>query len=142
MTSWQRLTQKYILNIIDMYRCLNLHFMYTTRVPNHNLLLWFISYFKEWSRTVPIRGIGDKEAKLCLLFVWWVSMDWTGMVDEVSEEFGDYHVNFVHPHGPFKQFTWPVKHDACWVMWDWHTIIDIFIFKTRKYRIIDFKSVP
>lgn len=40
---------------------------------------------------------------------------WIGMVDDISEEFGDYHINFMHPHGPAKQFTWPGKHDACWV---------------------------
>ena len=40
---------------------------------------------------------------------------WIGMVNEVSEEFGDYHINFMHPHGPTKQVKWPSKTDQCWI---------------------------
>ena len=40
---------------------------------------------------------------------------WIGMVNEISEEFGDCHINFMHPHGPTKQFNWPSKADQCWV---------------------------
>ncbi len=43
---------------------------------------------------------------------------WIGMVDEVSEEFGDYHINFMHPHGPTTQFKWPSQVDQCWVTGD------------------------
>ena len=35
------------------------------------------------------------------------------MVDEISDEFGDY--RFMHPHGPANQFRWPAKEDICWV---------------------------
>ena len=35
------------------------------------------------------------------------------MVDEISDEFGDY--RFMHPHGPANQLTWPAKEDTCWV---------------------------
>ena len=38
-----------------------------------------------------------------------------GMVDEISDEFGDYHIKFMHPQGPLKQFRWPAKEDTCWV---------------------------
>ena len=38
---------------------------------------------------------------------------WIGMVNEVSEEFGHYHINFMHPHGPTKQVKWPSKTDQC-----------------------------
>jgi len=34
---------------------------------------------------------------------------WIGLVDEVSEEFGDYNVKFMHSHGPSRQFHWPSK---------------------------------
>ena len=43
------------------------------------------------------------------------SFPWIGMVDEISDEFGDYHVKFMHPHGPANQFSWPAKEDTCWV---------------------------
>ena len=31
---------------------------------------------------------------------------WIGMVDEISDEYGDYRINFMHPHGPARQFHW------------------------------------
>ncbi len=40
---------------------------------------------------------------------------WIGMVEKISEEFGDFHINFMHPHGPTKQFKWPLEPDHCWV---------------------------
>lgn len=41
---------------------------------------------------------------------------WIGIVEEVSDEFGDFFINFMHPKGPAKQFFWPSKKDCCWVM--------------------------
>ena len=43
------------------------------------------------------------------------NLPWIGLVDEISTEFGDFHVNFVHPHGPAKQFYWPQPSDSCWL---------------------------
>ena len=40
---------------------------------------------------------------------------WIGMVENISEEFGDFYINFMHPHGPSKQFKWPLDADKCWV---------------------------
>ncbi|KAJ8017733.1 hypothetical protein HOLleu_44652 [Holothuria leucospilota] len=40
---------------------------------------------------------------------------WIGMVEKISEEFGDFFINFMHPHGPAKQFKWPLAPDQCWV---------------------------
>ena len=36
------------------------------------------------------------------------------MVTQVSYEFGDHNINFMHPSGPGKQFHWPTKVDTCW----------------------------
>lgn len=39
---------------------------------------------------------------------------WIGMVDEISKEFGDSRIDFMHPHGPAKQFQWPSSKARCW----------------------------
>ena len=35
---------------------------------------------------------------------------WIGLVVE-----NDIHINFLHPHGPYKYFYWPSHEDLCWV---------------------------
>ena len=41
---------------------------------------------------------------------------WCGSIIERSEEYGDYKVKFMHPHGPCKIMKWPsIKDDICWV---------------------------
>ena len=39
---------------------------------------------------------------------------WLGMVAQISYEFGDHNINFMHSSGPGKQFHWPTKVDTCW----------------------------
>ena len=39
---------------------------------------------------------------------------WLGIVAQISDEFGDHNINFMHPSGPGKQFHWPVKVNTCW----------------------------
>ena len=39
---------------------------------------------------------------------------WLGMVVQISYEFGDHSINFMHPSGPGKQFHWSTKVDTCW----------------------------
>ena len=36
------------------------------------------------------------------------------MVAQVSDEFGDHNINFMHQSGHGKQFHWPTKVDTCW----------------------------
>lgn len=41
---------------------------------------------------------------------------WCGNIVQRSTEYEDYEVKFMHPHGPCKQFKWPLKKDdICWV---------------------------
>lgn len=40
---------------------------------------------------------------------------WIGNIREVSELEKDIHINFMHPHGPSKNFKWPRREDICWV---------------------------
>ena len=37
------------------------------------------------------------------------------MVDEILDEYGDYRINFMHPHGPARQLHWPLRKDPCWI---------------------------
>ena len=39
---------------------------------------------------------------------------WLGMVAQVSDEFGDHKINFMHLSGPGKQSHLPTKVDTCW----------------------------
>ena len=36
------------------------------------------------------------------------------MVAQISDEFGDHNINFMHPSGPGKQFHWLAKVNTCW----------------------------
>ncbi|KAG1662138.1 Alsin [Nymphon striatum] len=40
---------------------------------------------------------------------------WIGLVEDISDEHGDYHIKFMHPHGPAKLFRWPRDEDRCWI---------------------------
>ena len=37
---------------------------------------------------------------------------WIGLVEDVSEEHGDFFIKFMHPHGPSKLFFWPNTDDT------------------------------
>ena len=51
---------------------------------------------------------------------------WVGLVEDISEEHGDFFIRFMHPHGPSKLFHWPNKEDTCWVSeGDIFCVIDI-----------------
>ncbi|CAK8688934.1 unnamed protein product [Clavelina lepadiformis] len=40
---------------------------------------------------------------------------WIGLVEDISDEHGDYSIKFMHPHGPAKLFHWPRDEDKCWL---------------------------
>ena len=40
---------------------------------------------------------------------------WIGLVEDISDEYGDYYINFMHPHGPTKYLNWPLDVDRCWI---------------------------
>jgi len=37
------------------------------------------------------------------------------MIIETDEEYGDFLINFMQPHGPLNSFNWPTHQDKCWV---------------------------
>ena len=40
---------------------------------------------------------------------------WYGLVEEISEEFGDFFIKFMHPSVGGRRFVFPEKDDTCWV---------------------------
>src|SRR5258705_13708926 len=40
---------------------------------------------------------------------------WLGAIRNFSEEFGDCHVNMLHPKAPAETYHWPSQEDMCWV---------------------------
>ena len=47
----------------------------------------------------------------CVYNTFW----WIGLISEVDVELCDVKIEFLHPHGPRKTFTWPVGGDTCHV---------------------------
>ena len=58
--------------------------------------------FKEIQRQNYVCCLYDNEA-------------WIGVVEDTSDEHGDYFIRFMYPHGPSKLFHWPNKDDTCWI---------------------------
>lgn len=40
---------------------------------------------------------------------------WIGLLEDQSDEFGDYFVRFMHPAGRSKEYKWPNPDDTCWI---------------------------
>ena len=40
---------------------------------------------------------------------------WYGIVNDISEEFGDLLIKFMHPSGPMNKFVFPEVDDTCWI---------------------------
>lgn len=63
-----------------------------------------------------LKGIKFADLKLMQYVVcnyhgfWWV-----GLVIELSTEYNDVNIQFMHPRGPTKTFYWPRNDDKCWV---------------------------
>ena len=47
----------------------------------------------------------------CICDTFW----WVGIVTEVNVHEGDLKIEFLHPHGPRKTFSWPSVADKCFV---------------------------
>ena len=100
-------------------------YMYHRHAP---ISMCKLAIYKLSSQTIPpdvvpiVKDVEDEVARssvpleireqtfVCCLYD---GSPWIGMVNEVSEEFGHYHINFMHPHGPTKQVKWPSKTDQC-----------------------------
>ena len=47
----------------------------------------------------------------CIYNTFW----WVGIVIEVNVHEGDFKIEFIHPHGPWKTLSWPYVADKCFV---------------------------
>ena len=47
----------------------------------------------------------------CIYNTFW----WVGILTEVNVHEGDLKIEFLHPHGPRKTFSWPSVADKCFV---------------------------
>ena len=56
--------------------------------------------------------IVQEQSFVCCLYD---NFPWIGMLHDISDEYGDYRINFMHPHGPARQFQWPLRKDPCWI---------------------------
>ncbi|GBM70128.1 hypothetical protein AVEN_240797-1 [Araneus ventricosus] len=43
---------------------------------------------------------------------------WFGKIMECYDEYNDYKIMFMHPHGPSALYTWPKPLDACWIPYE------------------------
>ena len=50
----------------------------------------------------------------CVYDTFW----WVGMISSIDKEEGDAKIEFMHPHGPRKSFSWPSATDKCYVPFD------------------------
>ena len=41
---------------------------------------------------------------------------WIELVRKKNEAEGDYKIQFIHPHGPSQNFSWPTREDVFWVL--------------------------
>ena len=53
-----------------------------------------------------------KQNYVCCLYD---NVAWIGLVEDVSEEHGDFFIRFMHPYGHSKLFHWPTDDDTCWI---------------------------
>lgn len=47
----------------------------------------------------------------CVYSTFW----WVGLIQQIDREYGDLKIDFMHPHGPRKNFIWPRTEDTCFI---------------------------
>ena len=61
---------------------------------------------------------------------------WIGVINKIDKEQNDVKIQFMHPHGPSKRFTWPSSDDVCWIPTA-NILTQINVPTTRTGRIYD-----
>ena len=62
-------------------------------------------------KEIDIKNIKCFSYISCMYYTFW----WVGIVTEVNVYEGDLKIEFLHPHGPRKTFSWPSVADKCFV---------------------------
>jgi hypothetical protein len=83
--------------------------------------------------SVDLLGVKEQNFVCCI----YDELPWIGLVEDVSEEFGDYRIKFMHNHGRARTSHWPSKDDQCWIPeTDVHCVINgpyLTSSSTRNY---------
>ena len=66
---------------------------------------------KSLTKEIDIKNIKCFLYVSCIYNTFW----WVGIVTEVNVHEGDLKIEFLHPHGPRKTFSWPSVADKCFV---------------------------
>ena len=66
---------------------------------------------KSLTKEIDIKNIKCFLYVSCIYDTFW----WVGIVTEVNVHEGDLKIEFLHPHGPRKTFSWPSVADKCFV---------------------------
>ena len=67
---------------------------------------------KSLTKEIDIKNIKCFLYVSCIYDTFW----WVGIVTEVNVHEGDLKIEFLHPHGPSKTFSWPSVADKCFVL--------------------------
>ncbi|GBL81454.1 hypothetical protein AVEN_143728-1 [Araneus ventricosus] len=66
------------------------------------------------SKTIPLT-LQNEQYVACTYGINW----WIGKIVECYDEYNDYKIMFMHPHGPSaSSYMWPKPWDACWIPYE------------------------
>ncbi|GBM71628.1 hypothetical protein AVEN_246210-1 [Araneus ventricosus] len=65
------------------------------------------------SKTIPLT-LQNEQYVACTNEINW----WFGKIMECYDEYNDYKIMFMHPHGPSALYTWPKPLDVCWIPYE------------------------
>ncbi|GBN81943.1 hypothetical protein AVEN_199812-1, partial [Araneus ventricosus] len=65
------------------------------------------------SKTLPLTFQNEQYAACTYGINWWI-----GKIVEYYDEYNDYKIMFMHPHGPNASYTWPKPLDVCWIPYE------------------------
>ncbi|GBO40968.1 hypothetical protein AVEN_170674-1 [Araneus ventricosus] len=84
------------------------------------------------SKTIPLTFQNEQYVACTYGINWWI-----GKIVECYDEYNDYKIMFMHPHGPSASYTWPKFLDVCWIPYE-HIMKIVFSPSTntrRTYKI-------
>lgn len=67
--------------------------------------------FKEIIRPLTLQ---NEQYVACVYGINW----WIGKILNCCNEYNDYQIMFMHPHGPSSSYIWPKSLDVCWIPYE------------------------
>ncbi|GBM01951.1 hypothetical protein AVEN_269560-1 [Araneus ventricosus] len=65
------------------------------------------------SKTIPLT-LQNEQYVACTYGINW----WIGKIVECYDEYNDYKIMFIYPHGPSASYMWPKPLDVCWIPYE------------------------